>query len=152
MYKVKRFSKLGRNLTLAGIGTVAAGGVIGHTYGAMKDTKKEYNDEVNKVDKKLKDLEPELNRLEKIKKSGKLIGYEDFNFDEGHDWNNSQEHYDYIKSDHDMYSRKLKDLKDNPKKYRKEIRDRNIRDYEGKGLLIGAGVGVPMAAIGSRLK
>ena len=63
---------------------------------------------------------------------------EDFNFDEGHDWNKSQEHYDYVKSDHDMYSRKLKDLKDNPKKYRKEIRDRNIRDYEGKGLLIDA--------------
>ena len=141
MYKVKRFSKLLGSATVGSMLGAFGGSVAGNAYGSLKNTDKEYKEEVSRIKLSVDEYKKRLDELSRLNRLGKLKS----EYDDDFDWETHKgptlEDYESAKSDYDKYKKQLEDLEKNPDKFRSVVRDMNKSKYQYKGMMTGAAVG-----------
>ena len=141
MYKVKRFSKLLGSATVGSMLGAFGGSIAGNAYGSLKNTDKEYKEEVSRIKLAVDKSKKKLDELSKLNRLGKLKSEYDDNFDWETYKGPTLEDYESAKSDYDEHKKQLEDLEKNPDKFRSVVRDRNKSKYQYKGMMTGAAVG-----------
>lgn len=154
MYKVKRFSidrnKAAVGLGVAGVGTLLGGRIAGRVYGSLKNTDKDYEKNISDRQEIINSYKSQLERMDKLKKSGKWNKFDpdEFNdyFDDYYEYEfeSPDDYYKYVKKTISEEESNLNKYKSDPKSAKKSIRRNNMNKYEDKGSLIGAAIGIPM--------
>lgn len=154
MYKVKRFSidrnKAAIGLGVAGVGSILGGQAAGKVYGSLKNTDKDYEKNINDRQDVINSYKSQLERMNKLKKSGKWnkLNPDEFNdyFDDYYEYEfeSPDDYYEYVKRTINEEESNLNKYKSDPKSAKKLIRRNNMNKYADKGLSIGAAIGIPM--------